>query len=603
VSHDGHVTGDHAGRLVVHRPEETDDAWWERVVDLLRPLAAGRATKRAVVVQEGRAGALRAALARAPASAVEWKFDGAASSTIDRVEKARADLQRTVDVGPEDQARWPKGLDLADVGFSRALRPFQRTAVARLLHAAGGANFSVPGSGKTTVAYAVYAALKAQGEIHGMVVVAPPSAFEAWREEAVACFDEDHLPVVAVRPEVIGASIDVVVFNYERLYDPTVRARLAGWSRNRRVLVVFDEAHRAKAGQRSQRGAAAAELARRSELRTVLTGTPMPNGEADLEAVFDLVWPGHGHRLVGHGDLAHRRERAFVRVTKADLGLPELSIRTERVALDPNHRALYDAMIARVAEWADDPVMTAADAGRALMRLIAATTNPAAVFSPDLPFTLPADQAPAALADLVADPARYVRPAKIVRAAQIVADNRAVGRKTLVWSSFVSNITAITAALEHHSPAVIMGATPVDEPDAPTDRIRELQRFRHDPECWALIATPQTLGEGVSLHHCCTDQVHVDRGYAAGTWLQSIDRTHRLGLPEDAEPTCTVILASDTIDERVDHVLRGKVRAMAAALNDQSLRPVADPMIVPEDPIASVLGDVDALRELVSVVG
>lgn len=602
MRHDGRVTSDRAGRPVVHRPDGTTDDWWDGVVDLLRPLAdtTGRST---VVVPESRTAALRAILERAPASAVNWRFNEAASRTGDRVGRSRAVLERIVGAEPAVQARWPDGLDLGATGFARQLRPFQRDAVARLLYAVGGANFSVPGSGKTTVAYAVYAALKARGEVHGMVVVAPPSAFEAWQEEAAACFADGHVPVVAVRPDVIGPATDVVVFNYERLYDPAVRTKLAEWSRNRRVLTVFDEAHRAKAGQRSQRGAAAAELARRSDLRTVLTGTPMPNGEADLEAVFDLVWPGQGHRLVGHGDLSSRLDRAFVRVTKDDLDLPELAIRAERVALDPNHRTLYDAMVDRVAEWADDPAVTAADAGRALMRLIAATTNPAAVFSPDLPFTLPADQAPTDLANLVANPARYVRPAKIVRAAQIVADNRADGRKTLVWSSFVSNINAITAALEHHSPAVVMGATPVDDPDAPTDRVRELNRFRSDPDCWALVATPQTLGEGVSLHHWCTDQVHVDRGYAAGTWLQSIDRTHRLGLRDDAKPTCTVIVAADTVDERVDEVLGDKVRAMADALNDHSLRPVADPMIVPDDPVASVLGDLDALRELVSVVG
>ncbi|HEY8524615.1 MAG TPA: hypothetical protein VIL48_06615 [Acidimicrobiales bacterium] len=65
----------------------------------------------------------------------------------------------------------------------------------------------------------------------------------------------------------------------------------------------------------------------------------------------------------------------------------------------------------------------------------------------------------------------------------------------------------------------------------------------------------------MSLHRTCTDQVHVDRGYAAGTWLQSIDRTHRLGLEPDAQVTCTVIEAADTIDARVAEVLNAKVAA------------------------------------------
>lgn len=598
---DGRITVDSAGRPVVQRPADTDDRWWGRMVQLLRPLTEAT-TDATITVAASRAAALEHLLGRTPASAVDWTFDEPADAAVDRTAEARTVLNRTTDTPVEDQAVWPEGLDLAKAGFVRTLRTFQREAVARLLFADGGANFSVPGSGKTAVAYATYAALKAQGRVHGMIVVAPPSAFEAWVEEAKACFVEGAVPHIAVRPQVLGPGIDVVVFNYEALYDPAVRAKIANWSRNRRVLTVFDEAHRAKAGQGSQRGAAAAELARRSDLRTVLTGTPMPNGEPDLKAVFDLVWPGQGARLVGDGDLTRRRERAFVRVTKDDLRLPELDVRIESVALDSNHRVLYDAMVERVAEWSDGPAVTAADAGRALMRLIAAATNPAAVFSPHLPFTLPADDVPASLRDLVEDPTRHVRPAKIVRAAQIVADNRARGRKTLVWSSFVANVNAIAGALEHHTPAVVMGSTPVDDPEAPTDRVRELDRFRHDSDCWVLVATPQTLGEGVSLHHWCIDQVHVDRGYAAGTWLQSIDRTHRLGLPDDVNPTCTVIIARDTVDERVDQVLGDKVRAMSDALNDPSLRPVADPMIVPEDPVAATLGDLDTLRELLATI-
>jgi hypothetical protein len=48
----------------------------------------------------------------------------------------------------------------------------------------------------------------------------------------------------------------------------------------------------------------------------------------------------------------------------------------------------------------------------------------------------------------------------------------------------------------------------------------------------------------------------------------------------------------------VSEVLNAKVAAMAAALNDRALRPVADPTIIPGDPTARILGDINALREL-----
>ena len=82
----------------------------------------------------------------------------------------------------------------------------------------------------------------------------------------------------------------------------------------------------------------------------------------------------------------------------------------------------------------------------------------------------------------------------------------------------------------------------------------EIDRFRHDHGCSVLVATPHTLSEGVSLHHTTTHQIHLDRTFNAGMLLQSIDRTHRLGLPPDADCTVTYLIAarrdgSDTIDD------------------------------------------------------
>lgn len=600
MAHDGVVDVDDLGQYVVERPTAVDDVWWDQVQQHLMGAALAHAGER-VIVSRAKTRVLRQLLGSGVAAGAVWTWSRRALGAEAADARVSTRLGELSTISVEEQTRWPPGLDLGDAGFTRELRPFQRHAVARLLRASGGADFSVPGAGKTTVAYAAFCGLRAQGLVHAMLVVAPTSAFDAWVEEADACFAPAHRPELRVRPRHPRDSDVVLVTNYERLADARVVGDLREWARNRKVLIVFDEAHRGKAGARSRRGANAARLARESEATLVLTGTPMPNGESDLAAVFDLAWPGHGERLVD-GELAHLRERVFVRVTKQDLELPPLEIRVERVELDPIHRRLYDAMTNRVGSWAAETEPTAVEAGRALMHLLAAGTNPSTVFDPDAPWTLPLTAVEGAdLTEVVGSPGEHIRPAKIVRAAQIVADNRKQGKKTLVWTSFVGNVKALAVALAHHDPAVVVGATPIDEPSAPTDRRRELRRFRDDPECWVLVATPQTLGEGVSLHKVCTDQVHADRGFSASTWLQSIDRTHRLGLPQDARATCIVLQAARTIDERVAEVLDKKVRAMAAALDDRSLHPVADPMIVEEDPVAGILGDVDTLRELLGL--
>jgi superfamily II DNA or RNA helicase len=569
-----------AGRtLVVRPPVGVADAVWADVRHVLRPLR-GHVLEGGggISVAVERASQLRDALSRYPASRIEWRWEADADRASCETVAVADTLNTVVTLEVEEQAVWPERLDLPAAGFARELRPFQRRSAARLLRMGNGADFSVPGSGKTTVAYAVYAALRRLGVVDVMVVVAPPSAFEAWETEERECFAVGQRPVLRVRPGFASRDVDVLVLNYERLELRRTLAEIDTWAGNRRVLAVFDEAHRAKAGLAGVRGRAARVLAERSRRRLVLTGTPMPNGPDDLAAVFDLVWPGQGHRLAT-GDLGAVRDRAFVRVTKEDLDLPELMTRVEVVELDGAHRRLYDALAGRAASTISDESADVAEIGRAVMRLIAAATNPAAVLDPFGEFALPANGSDAALMTMLVDPTTHIRPAKIIRAAQLVAANATRGRKTLVWSNFVGNVAALRDALAEHSPAVITGATPVSDTRSATDRTRELARFRSEPRCRVLIATPQTLGEGVSLHRVCFDQIHVDRGFAAGTFIQSLDRTHRLGMDPESSPTCTILTAADTIDQAVHDVLSRKVRAMASALDDSTLRPVSDPLL------------------------
>lgn len=561
------------GELVVEAPAGLEPWVWDVLADRLRVVPAAVSSDGTATVKNGRAAQLADVLRQWPATRVEWQWDEAAAALTRHTTTLAEDLSVVMGSPVGAQTEWPGGLDLADVGFVRDLRPFQHRDVARLVRMRNGANFSVPGAGKTAVAYAAFALLRGLGDVDVMLVVSPPSAFEAWEAEAAECFRADAVPSLAVRPEIGSRSHEVLVLNYEQLEQRRVLAAVDGWAGSRRVMAVFDEAHRAKAGVGGVRGRGARTLADRSQRRMVLTGTPMPNGVEDLANVFDLVWPGHGRRLA-QGDLAHARERAYVRVTKPELGLPALDTRVERVALEPAHRKLYDAVAGESADLLDRAGDDAAEIGKALLRLIAVASNPAIVLSQEQEFSLPVGVSEVDLGTLLDDPKQHVRPAKIVRAAQLVAANAARGRKTLVWSSFVANVRALHETLADHHPAVVTGATPVQDDSARTDRVRELARFRDDAGCGVLIATPQTLGEGTSLQKVCQDQIHVDRGFNAGTFLQSVDRTHRLGMPEDSQPTCTVLVAARTVDERVHRVIDEKVTAMYEALNDPSL-PVA----------------------------
>ena len=130
-------------------------------------------------------------------------------------------------------------------GWTAELTEFQRRDFSKLWELSHGANFSVPGAGKTRVALALFHASRSAGEVGRMLVVCPKSAFESWENEAEICFPGSGLRVV-VMDSATPPLADVVLINYERL--PDCRAALVDWLRLQPTLLVLDEAHRMKLG-------------------------------------------------------------------------------------------------------------------------------------------------------------------------------------------------------------------------------------------------------------------------------------------------------------------------------------------------------------------
>ncbi|MFJ4165682.1 SNF2-related protein [Microbacterium sp. NPDC089698] len=564
------------GDLIVVAPTGMPrSAWLSLAQEFLLQTGASDDGERRLVVPVENAADVADILGR-PWPAGRWKWDwtldaraaaGSASTVQDAVDRILA-TPPVRDQGDLDSA-------LLEAGFARQLLPAQRDAVAQLVSSGGGGNFSVPGSGKTTMTYAVYTLLRAAGLVDRMLVIAPQSAYEAWENEARDCYAIDRVPTVELAPASPSRRSEVLIFNYERAAQPGTRAAIDAWSHGHRFAVVFDEAHRAKRGKDGLHGFGAADLAGIAAARLVLTGTPMPNGPEDLVAILELAWPGQGARLASmHTPHANR---SWTRITKDQLGLEEAVIEIEPVRLDDAHMRLYEALVGRLKDdpelQADHPEYTRS----AVTRIIACASNPALLDSAvggELVWPRDID-AGRPLPELIADTRAATRPAKLLAAARYAADYASRGEKLLIWTNFIGNINELERLLDPYRPAVITGATPRHEPSAPTDRERELRRFRQDPECAVLLATPQTLGEGVSLHHACQTQLHVDRTFNAGLFLQALDRTHRVGMPEGTRAKAIVLQAIGTIDERIDEAMRQKLQAMDEMLNDPTLARLA----------------------------
>jgi SNF2 family DNA or RNA helicase len=483
-------------------------------------------------------------------------------------------------------------------GWEAPLTDFQERDVAKLLELSHGANFSVPGAGKTRVALAAFQARRAAGEVERMLVVCPKSAFESWQTEASLCFPNGiH---VAVMDTALAPSCDVLLVNYERLLD--ARSALLTWLRVHPAMLVLDEAHRMKLGPAGAWGSACLSLGPYAHRRLILSGTPAPNGARDLENLFAFVWPGQGRsavsRAVGTGDLRAASQALrplFVRTTKSELQLPEVQVAVRRVDLPPLHRELYNALLGQASGRWRGGEQDAEALGRILLYLLMAATTPALLatgasrYEP-LPYRVPPLQpaAGSSLSELLRDLPHYELSPKYQEVLAIVAQNAEAGRKTLVWSTFVRNLTSLEHLLASYSPALVHGGT--------EDRKEQLARFRQDPNCMVLLSNPATLGEGVSLHHDCHDAVYVDRDFAAGRFLQSVDRIHRLGLAPDVETRVTVLVSSETVDELVEQRLAAKLRFMGGILDDPAVLELGD---LDEEPTASVGMDSTDLRALV----
>ncbi len=74
---------------------------------------------------------------------------------------------------------------------ARPLKDHQLKAATHLYLVKNGANFSVPGSGKTSVVLTVYEKLRLEGKVNTLFVVGPPSCFQPWRHEFKATLNRN----------------------------------------------------------------------------------------------------------------------------------------------------------------------------------------------------------------------------------------------------------------------------------------------------------------------------------------------------------------------------------------------------------------------------
>jgi SNF2 family DNA or RNA helicase len=503
---------------------------------------------------------------------------------------------------------------LVELGWNsatHALKPYQAQNLRALLALQNGANFSVPGAGKTTVTLALH--LLAPTVAHRLLVVAPRNAFMAWEE----VIDECLLPNAAEShrepftqlvdgethiAETLQTNPRRMLISYDQLVK--VESQIEELLSRHSVHLVLDEAHRMKGGNLSRRGTVLLKLGHLAVRRDILTGTPMPQRPADMQSQLDFLWPGVG---LGARVAAGEAPRSvlgnlYVRTTKRQLALEPRQRIEVPVSLTDAHLAFYAVLRSDV--HAQASLLRQGRSGfhlirarRSVLRLLQAAINPL-LLAGDIEMAADAHRSQLLQAVLAEGPS-----ARLLKAVELANQFASDGRKTLIWTNFRSTVHQLRELMQELEPAVIDGSTGTGDEDDDSTRQGQIRRFKMDPNCRVMVANPAAASEGMSLHMTCHDAVYLDRSYNATHFLQSIDRIHRLGLPRGTLTQVHILqnrlpLDVGSIDLSVARRLGQKIRAMEQMLGDEDLHQLA----LDEETLGSGLEDSIDRRDILDLL-
>ena len=161
-------------------------------------------------------------------------------------------------------------------------------------------NFSVPGSGKTSSVYGMYAFLEDKGLAKRIVVVCPKNAFAPWIDEFAVCFGDKkklelfnlHDPKYKTSTQRRNAisyesgGCNLLLFNYESI--KTYQKEISSLIDDKTILV-FDEVHKVKRIE-GEYAKAAISIAKSATYTIAMTGTPIPNSYTDIYNLLHILF-------------------------------------------------------------------------------------------------------------------------------------------------------------------------------------------------------------------------------------------------------------------------------------------------------------------------
>lgn len=458
-------------------------------------------------------------------------------------------------------------------------------------------NFSVPGSGKTASVLGMYAYLRAKGLVSRILVICPKNAFGSWMDEFSACFgDKEPLRVLNIHDSRYqntaerkyalrydAGRCNLILVNYESV-GGVENALLELLGSN--TMLVFDEVHKVKRVGGEYAGHALA-LAEKASYVVAMTGTPIPNTYLDVYNLLHILFPDEYDTFFDFSIPVLRKptphdiktvndklQPFFCRTTKDQLGVPPAN--PDGIYSFPANSTENRLMQILKMKYKHNKLAL-------LIRLMQLESNPRMLLQSlslqDFQYLLDdsvdveeidfADYSKE-IQDLINNCKTATKFERCVELAQTLVSQ---SKPAIIWCIFVDSIRRLEHALDNLGirTCCIYGEVPLEQ------RQELLNDFRSG-KIQVLLTNPHTLAESVSLHSVCHDAIYFEYSYNLVHLLQSKDRIHRLGLPENQYTQYHFLQLNYqtddglwSLDDAVYHRLKEKEQIMLDAIDNHVL--------------------------------
>lgn len=433
------------------------------------------------------------------------------------------------------------------------------------------------GTGKTLSALASVMVL----DTLPVVVVCPASVKMGWVRQIEKFFPDiaDRIYVCSGRTaSPIPDDAQIIVVNYDILSHWLTRIQEHGYR-----AVVLDEAHFIKS-RKAKRTRAAITLARGTDVRIAMSGTPLVSRPIDLVSQLEALdrmkdvtrgrsawWfverycrpthNGYGWDTRGASNVFElgerlRKQGILIRRRKEDV-LQDLPPK-QRVSLplEIDNRAEYKRVSSDIAYWVRQQVENDPKFAEELKGLSKAEAD--ALWYKHITQKVARAQAAIALTKLSAL-RRVCMRGKIKAAVEWIEDFLTSDEKLVVFCTHREAVETLHKHFDSRAVKVIGGMGATAKQDA-------IDAFANDDDVRIVVANIDAAAEGIDgWQNVCSNVAFLELTWTPSKHHQAEDRCHRSG--QQNPVTCYYLMAVDTIDEYLARLIDNK-RAVISAIID-----------------------------------